>query len=200
MLSEDIIQKVKEFYNNNENNRIMTGRKERVSISKNQYAQKRLLLCTLRELCGEYKQQNADIKLGFSKFCTLCPKWCDSAGASGTHNVCVCTMHQNTILLLHAAHIEETYKELIALAVCDMENKECMLQRYLNCPGFRLVETMLQENFEDLNEEIYFKQWVSVDRTHLISQSFDYVHQACNFKTNSISLTSFYFKITHHLP
>ena len=87
-------------------------------------------------------------------------------------------LHQNTILLLHAAHIEETYKELIALAVCDLENKECMLQRCSNCPGFRLVETMLQEKFEDLNEEISFKQWVSVDRTDLISQSlhvFDYI-------------------------
>ena len=100
--------------------------KDRVSISKNQYAQKRLLLCTLKELYCELKQQNADIKLDFGKFCTLRPKWCVSAGASGTHNVCVCTMHQNTILLLHAAHIEETYKDLIALVVCDLENKECM--------------------------------------------------------------------------
>ena len=74
-------------------------------------------------------------------------------------------MHQNTILLLHAAHIEETYKELIALAVCDLENKECMLQRCSNSPGFRLVETMLQKKFEDLNEEISLKQWVSVDRS-----------------------------------
>ena len=151
-----------------------------MSISKNQYAQKRLLLCTLRELYCEFKQQNADIKLGFSKFCTLRPKWRVIAGASGTHSVCVCTMHQNTILLLHAAHIEETYmyKELIALAVCDLENKEYMLQGCSNCPGFRLVETMLQEKFEDLNEEISFKQWVSVDITDLISQSlhvFDYI-------------------------
>ena len=127
MLSEDIIQKVKEFYNNNENSRIMPGKKNRVSLSKNQYAQKQLLLCIVRELYCEFKEQNADIKLGFSKFCTLPSKWCVSAGASETHNVCVCTMHQNTILLLHAAHTGETYKELIALAVCDLENKECML-------------------------------------------------------------------------
>ena len=69
-----------------------------------------MILKGLRELYCEFKQQNADTKLGFSKLCTLRPKWCVSAGASGTHNVCVCTMHQNTILLLHAAHIEETYR------------------------------------------------------------------------------------------
>ena len=30
---------------------------------------------------------------------------------------------------------------------------------------------MLQEKFEDLNEKISFKQWVSMDRTDLISFS-----------------------------
>ena len=69
-LSTDAIEKVKCFYENNENTRIMPGVKDRVSVKENQYEQKRLLLCTLKELYIEFKKQNEDIKIVFSKFCT----------------------------------------------------------------------------------------------------------------------------------
>lgn len=169
-LSNDVIEAVKHFYQNNENTRIMPGMKDRVSVKKNEYEQKRLLLCTLKELYAEFKKQNKEIKIGFSKFCTLRPKWCVSAGASGTHSVCVCTIHQNVVLLLHAAQLEETYKDLIALTVCNTNNKDCMLQRCTECPGILTVEMMLRQKFEDADEVITFKQWTTVDRTQLTSQ------------------------------
>ena len=56
------------------------------------------------------------------------------------------------------------------MAACDDHNKDCMLQRCSLCPGFDNVKTKLLD-FEDLNEEISYKQWVSVDRTELFSQS-----------------------------
>ena len=64
------------------------------------------------------------------------------AGKADTHSVCVCTIHQNVILLLHAAQIEESYKDLLKMAVCDDHNKDCMLQR-CSCPGFDNVKTKL---------------------------------------------------------
>ena len=42
------------------------------------------------------------MKIGLSKFAELRPKECVLAGASGTHNVCVCTIHQNVKLMLSA--------------------------------------------------------------------------------------------------
>ena len=81
----------------------------------------------------EYYPENT---IGFSKFCSLRPKWCVSAGKAGTHSVCVCTIHQNVILLLLAAQIEESNKDLLKMAVCDDHNKDCMLQRCSLCPGF----------------------------------------------------------------
>ena len=40
------------------------------------------------------------IKVGFSKFADFHPKHCVLAGASGTHSVCVCTIHQNVKLMM----------------------------------------------------------------------------------------------------
>lgn len=48
------------------------------------------------------------------------------AGASGTHLVCVCTNHQNDILLIHGAGIEEDYQELILHMVCIEATREFM--------------------------------------------------------------------------
>ena len=55
----------------------------------------------------------SNVKLGFSKFCTFRPKWCVLAGSSGTHSVCVCSIHQNAILLVDAINWDIRYKDLI---------------------------------------------------------------------------------------
>ena len=169
-ISANVSNMIIDFCQSNEYSRIVSGMKDRISIGKNQCVQKYLLLFTLKELYTALKEEHKNTKLGFSKFCALRPKWCISTGSSCTHKVCVCTIHQNVVLLLHAAESEEYYKNLICLAVCDVSNKECMLQRCDNCPGIEEIQTVLQEKFEDLNEEIRFKQWVSVDRTELVSQ------------------------------
>ena len=71
----------------------MTAEGKRVS------RQKRLLLCNLKEAYHHFKSLHPDIRVGFSTFATLRPKECILAGASGTHSVCVCTLHQNTKLM-----------------------------------------------------------------------------------------------------
>ena len=45
--------------------------------------------------------------------------------------------------------------------MCDLSSKECMLQKCGPCLGMEAIQAM-QENFEDLDEEIRFKQWVNV--------------------------------------
>ena len=56
----------------------------------------------LREVYHEFKGQFPAQKVGFSKFADLRPKHCVLAGASGTHSVCVCTIHQNVKLMINS--------------------------------------------------------------------------------------------------
>ena len=111
----------------------MPGKKNYVSIKKNQHEQKCLVLCNLHELCVAFKKQNPNIQVGFSKFCSLHPKSCIIAGQSGTHSVCVCTIHQNAVLPVDALNCDVTYKDLINKIECDSTNRECMMHRCENC-------------------------------------------------------------------
>ncbi len=158
------------FYNDDEYSRLMPGKKDCVSISRNMHRQKRLILCNLKELFNEFKAKFPEVKVGFSKFASLRPKWCVLPGAAGTHSVCVCTIHQNMKLLL--APIGITYKELIQYVVCDPENRECMVQRCPKCPeNSNDLRKYLLEFLEDYDEDdkIDFKQWTTTDRANLIN-------------------------------
>ena len=93
--------------------RQLPRKKDYVNIQKGVHKQKRLVLCNLHELFVAFKERNPDVKIGFFKFCTLSPKWCVIAGSSGTHSVCVCINHQNTILLVDALNWEVTYKDFV---------------------------------------------------------------------------------------
>ena len=101
-LSNFTLDLIEKFFEDDEYSRPMPGKKDCVSIGRNQYKQKHLLLCNLKELYTAFKEKHRDIKIGFSKFCSLRPKWCMIAGANGTHSACVCTQHQNAILLVDA--------------------------------------------------------------------------------------------------
>ena len=105
--------------------------------------------------------------------CTLRPKWCASVGATGTHSVCVCTHHQNAILLVSAIKWKITYKDLMCKLVCDISNNECMVHRCENCPGTNALKIFLDDELKemDLEEEFYFNQWQTTDRATLITQT-----------------------------
>ena len=93
------------------------------------------------------------MKIEFSKFCTLHPKLCVIAGSSGIHSVCVCTTHQNTILLVGALNWEATYKDLVNKVVCDPSNRECMMHRCTNCPGTQALCKFLEEKLSDIDPD-----------------------------------------------
>ena len=89
----------------------MPGAKKYVGIGYKQLKQKRLLLCNLTELKAGFQEKFSHSNVGFSKFCALCPKWCKTIGSSESHSVCVCAIHQNTILACQALTLD--YKDLI---------------------------------------------------------------------------------------
>jgi hypothetical protein len=111
---------VREFYEGEEYDRVMPGAKDKISIAKNIYKQKRLLLCNLKELYTAFKAEYPQMKIGISKFCQLRPKWCVTVGQPGTHSVCVCCIHQNPLLLLDAMNLNKSkLKELTDMLVRD---------------------------------------------------------------------------------
>ena len=89
---------VQAAYEDDQNSRQMPGAKDCISVNGIKH-QKRLLLVELKELYRLFKEDHPDKKIGFSKFCSLRPRWCILTGSSGTHNVCTCKQHENVKLL-----------------------------------------------------------------------------------------------------
>ena len=115
---------------------------------------------------------------GFSKFAELRPKHCVLAGASGTHSVCVCTIHQNVKLMMIGARIAQltadddvplsTYHNCLALMICNPPQPACYLGSCRSCPGVSKIKENLADRMEDnLIDDVAYKQWVAVDRCTL---------------------------------
>ena len=176
-LGNDTIVLVQNFYESGEISRIMPGKKDCVSIKVNGTrisVQKRLLLGSLKEIYQQFKDQFPVEKIGFSRFAELRPKHCVLAGASGTHAVCVCTIHQNTKLMMIGGKLEEVtanrevhlkhYNHCIALVICNPPLPACYLRICQYCPGISKLKDYLNEVMDDnYIDSIQYKQWVSVD-------------------------------------
>ncbi|KAK3928964.1 Protein translocase subunit, partial [Frankliniella fusca] len=180
--------KVIEWYEDEENSRMLPGKKDYVIIRENnsnkgtfsvyhrktfpckKQVQKRLVLCNLKELYLSFKEKHSELKIGFSKFCELRPKYCVLAGASGTHSVCVCAIHQNFKLKVDSAALEVNkkildYKEVLQLVLCDDPGEPCYTGCCSACPGIPALRNVLELAFESRQQDnIEFKQWTSVDR------------------------------------
>ena len=106
--------------------------------------QKRWILCNIREAYLQYKSTFSNDKIGFSKFAELQPEWCRTVGQSGSHNVCVCTYHQNVKLMLSAVNPTLRYQVFREMCVCYVTRNNCMLNKCEGCPGFENVVDFLR--------------------------------------------------------
>lgn len=109
----------------------------------------------------------------------LRPKNCVLAGASGTHSVCVCQIHQNPKLMLHACDFKSLlgpdqednlsdYKKILKMIMCDSPTDLCHLRKCSRCPGSTHLQNVLIELFEEnFIESVTYKQWTSTDRSSL---------------------------------
>lgn len=187
-ISEKVKNLVHEFYQSDEYSRMCPGKKQYVSIQvdgKRQHFQKRLLLLNIKELYLEFVKISLDVKIGFSKFCELRPKWCiPVGGASGLHSVCVCEYHQNAKLLALKIPDISDYKNLLTLVVCDLTNRDCMLHSCDNCPDNDTLKEYLTTLFDKHSiEEITFNQWQKANKKHDIVPITlpvdDFIEKAC---------------------
>ena len=90
VLSDETKLKVLEIFESDEFSRMCPGKKDCVSIkinAKKIKKQKRLLLVRLKELYIEFKKCNPQLKIGFTKFCELRPRFCITAASKGSHTV-----------------------------------------------------------------------------------------------------------------
>ena len=70
-MSQETKFSVLNFYEDDEYSRLLPGKKDYISISKNVHKQKRLILSTIHERYCAFKEKNSNSKIGFSKFCEL---------------------------------------------------------------------------------------------------------------------------------
>ena len=169
VISKNTIDLVFSMYEDNEFNRQMPGKKDYGSIAKWVHKQKHLVLCNLREMYAAFKEKHPNAKLGFSKFCIFWPKWCVLAGSSGTHSVCVCSIHQNVVLLVDAINWDIKCKDLTLKIFCDSTRMECMMHQWESCPGGAGLKQFLdkQLNDDDSESEFHYNQWDTTNRASL---------------------------------
>ena len=176
-LSEETVVLVKQFYCDDEFTRLIPDKTNFISIGKNKHGWKRLILCNLKEHFAQLKSQHPNVNIGFSKFCSLQPTWGTIVSPSGSHSVCVCTIHQNTTLLVNAVKLDVDVHNLVDLIICDRASRECMMHHCSNYPGTNLLHALLlekldndEDNIEDdeSQQTITFKQWSTTDRVELV--------------------------------
>ena len=184
-LPQKTVQLVRGFYESDETSRMMPGIKDFASVKTAEgrvHVQKRLVLSNLRELYQMFKDRYPNETVGFSKFADLRPKHCVLAGASGTHSVCVCTIHQNVKLMMLGARIQDltstngtvfkTYNHCIAQVICNPSLPECYLHTCKHCPGIdALKESLLAVLDDNIIDSVTYKQWTTTDRSTLETTS-----------------------------
>ncbi|KAL5477704.1 hypothetical protein EMCRGX_G024538 [Ephydatia muelleri] len=172
-------EEMNKFYLSDEISRVMPGKKDFVSVrgadGKRVHKQKRLLMCNLREAYREFKECNPALKVGFSKFAQLRPAECVIAGASGTHSVCVCKIHQNVKLMMVGSRLEHLtggeikhYRHCLAKMQCIPPTLECFLGKCTECPGVEILCAELQAIMDEHEvDSIEYRQWTNTDRSSL---------------------------------
>ena len=192
-IPEEVVMKVKQFYESDDVSRQMPGKKDSVSMlvdGKKQQVQKRLILVTQYEAFLLFKEKYQEVKLGFSKFAEARPKNVVLPGAAGTHNVCVCTYHQNVKLMISNSQIacknefksivgdvagdvydcEIKYQHMVAKILCSPPREDCWLNLCKQCEDTTVLEGKLDNIFTLLDiDEVTYKQWQSTDRTELVT-------------------------------
>ncbi|KAJ8666784.1 hypothetical protein QAD02_008446 [Eretmocerus hayati] len=161
VLDPRVLQMIEDCYLSDDMSRIQPGKNDYVLVFINGNKverQERLLLCNLKEF-AEARPANVIL-----------------AGATGTHTVCVCRIHQNFKLLLHALDLKSiddqlrkwTYKDVFARIICDPPTNEYYFRQCLSCPDISSIvdeiKCLLQRESID---EITFEQWTNVDRSAL---------------------------------
>ena len=122
-------------------------------------------LCKLQELFTAFREKHPNVNIEFLKFCTFRPKWCVLAGSEMTHFVCICSAHQNVVVLVDAMDWDLTCKDLIKKIVCNSETNKCNMHWCESCPGTSTLKEFLDQklNEHEDDEKFNYCQWNTMD-------------------------------------
>ena len=105
-ISEELQIKVTQFYERDDISRVAPGKRDTVTVRDEggkKKLQKRHLTMTINEAYALFKEENADQKIGRSKFAELRPP-AVLLSSQTPANVCTCLYHQNMFLALESIH------------------------------------------------------------------------------------------------
>ena len=105
-LSSEIEESVLQFYEDDEYSRMMPGAKDCFCRKKTFMCKNGFYCVNLDEFYVTYKQKYPTHKIQLSKFSSLRPKWCVTVSSTGTHSVCVFSIHQNANLMTDSLSLE----------------------------------------------------------------------------------------------
>lgn len=166
-IPDETINCIRNYYTDENNCFICPGKKQYVTTKDASgtkiMVQKRLLTQTVHDLYLNFKEEFSDkleIMPKFSFFAGLRPPQCITAGDPGSHNICVCTQHENVKLKLKAWNNSFSYRDLLEISVCDPNSIECMLHKCSKCPGIPKIKEMTEAIDSFSGESITFKNWV----------------------------------------
>lgn len=184
-LKDETKELVAQFFESEDISRAMPGKRDCITLKidgKRQAVQKRLMMYTLRETYNQFLKDYNEAEIGFSTFAKLRPKYCKLLTSAGTHNVCVCTIHENVNLIFHSLKKLNFQLDLETLTKnlrCNNETKDCYLRRCDNCKDSFACYQLISNEFEDkCITEINFEQWVSTDRCdieNIVKQSDEFI-------------------------
>ena len=120
IITTETLHLVTNAYGDDNFSRQVPEKKGYVSKSKGVHKQKlwklQKSLQLARIICC-FQTKTPECKYWVHKNCALRPKWCGLAGSKMTHSVCICSAHQNVVLLVDAVDWDLTYKDLLKLTL-----------------------------------------------------------------------------------
>ena len=124
--------------------------------------QRRHMLWSLKETYSLFTQEHPNVKISFSKFCSLRPPNV-LLSKMMPRNVCLCQQHDNFKLLCEVIHkvVPEFplySKESLNTFVCNSEDEKCMTGRCKKCPSW--MDDL--KALAPLDDEIDWYQWERV--------------------------------------
>lgn len=176
-LPQTIVKCIQDFYIVDSISSQAPGMRDYVIVrsqGKKTKLQKRHLIWSLKETHAMFKKENADCKIGLSKFSSLRP--CNVLLSSKLpRTVCLCQQHENIRLLCDCLWKEITSfpqysSSFVDAFVCDSNNESCMTgkcktgkckkEKCTDCPDF--LEEMKEE--APLDEITTWYQWERVTK------------------------------------
>ena len=139
-----------------------------------EYISKSLTTCkslwNLQELYIAFKEKHPNLYIGFSRFSALRPKWYVLAGWKMTYSVCVCSTHQNVMLLINAMDWDLTYKNLIKNIICNHESNKCIMHRCEYYPGTATLDLLNNFLIRNSTNMKMIRNLITVSETLRIEQ------------------------------